>query len=198
MSVEGLRAGQYQSFSVKDVTNVKKEDLMKQIENNGKADIVVKDNDKTFLISGDKINKSELQGMLKGSAEAKYDMFRENSALYQMSDKKGFITEDNMKYGLGKTISKGIPMTFGKWGNEIELNAFSGAIKGQNLGFATGSPTLVSVGSKVGGFIGGAWGLAKGAFTAPIDTISEASKAYGKYHTQENYNGFHGRIETMR
>ena len=104
MSMEGLKSGA--SFTVREVqsnTSKEKADLVKSLENNGKADIVLDHNDKTFVISGEKIDIKEVTAMLKGSAPAKANIFREESALYHAnSNKDGVITEKDLKWGASK------------------------------------------------------------------------------------------------
>lgn len=200
MSMEGLKSGA--SFTVREVqsnTPKEKADLVKSLENNGKADIVLDHNDKTFVISGEKIDIKEVTAMLKGSAPAKANIFREESALYHAnSNKDGVITEKDLKWGASKLAKESLSFMGGKISSETELGSLGGYVKMQNLGMALRSPTVLSVGGFVGSGVGGTIGFLKGVCVAPFQAISESSKAHGKYHTAQDNLGFNDRIRTIR
>lgn len=86
------------TFTIKDVTNTKFHDLLPQIKDNGKADIVIKDpsNNKKYLISGDKINLSEIKNALMKTDPEQCE--RDMRNLRYLSE-DGFITEKSMRLG---------------------------------------------------------------------------------------------------
>lgn len=187
------------SFTVTEVkAGTKKEDILKQIENNGKADIVLENEGKQYIISGEKIDTKELSKLLKGSVPEKTDLFREESGIYQAdSNQDGKIEETELKWTFGKTAGASVMHGLQKFLNEAELGALGGSAKGQSLGMPLGG-VGVTVGGFIGGAIGGIGGIIKGVFVAPIDATEKAAKHLGTYSTKADNDGFHGRIVTIR